>query len=77
MVCLSKDRCKTATLFLLISMSVADTAFLITVLLLRVLPSVYAFTKGNYLSYMVRIMYVMVRIMYVMVRIVYVMVRIM
>ena len=54
MIVLHKDKCKTATLFLLISLSVADTGFLVTVLLLRVLPSTYAFTDGVYFSYMVR-----------------------
>ena len=39
MICLSKDRSKTATPFLLVSLEAADTFFLLTVLILRVLTS--------------------------------------
>ena len=46
MLCLARDRSKTATPFLLISLEVADTLFLVTVLVLRVLTSVHTFTGG-------------------------------
>ena len=44
-VCLWKDKWKTATPFLLISLEMADTSFLITVLLLRVVTSIETFTS--------------------------------
>lgn len=44
MICLSKDRSKTATPFLLISLEAADTCFLLTVLVLRVLTSLHLYT---------------------------------
>ena len=44
MICLWRDRSKTATPFLLVSLEVADTMFLVTVLILRVLTSIYTFT---------------------------------
>jgi hypothetical protein len=44
MICLSKDKSKTATPFLLISLEIADTFFLITVVILRVLTSIYQYT---------------------------------
>lgn len=45
-LCLMKDRSKTATPFLLVSLEVADTIFLLTVLILRVLTSVHSFTNS-------------------------------
>ena len=44
MICLWRDRSKTATPFLLVSLEVADTMFLVTVLILRVLTSIHTFT---------------------------------
>jgi len=44
MLCLWRDRSKSATPFLLISLEVADTLFLITVLVVRVLPSAQTYT---------------------------------
>ncbi len=44
MICLSRNKSTTATPFLLISLGLADTLFLITVLLLRVLTSIHTFT---------------------------------
>ena len=44
MMCLLKDKSKTATPFLLCSLEVADTLFLVTVLILRVLTSLHMFT---------------------------------
>ena len=44
-VCLMKDKSKTATPFLLVSLEVADTLFLVTVLILRVLTSIHTFTR--------------------------------
>ncbi|ELU09644.1 hypothetical protein CAPTEDRAFT_119062 [Capitella teleta] len=46
MICLSKDKSKTATPFLLISLEVADTLFLVTVLILRVLTSIHTFSDA-------------------------------
>ena len=46
MICLSKDRSKTATPFLLVSLEAADTFFLVTVLILRVLTSINPY-KGT------------------------------
>jgi len=43
MICLWHDRSKTATPFLLVSLEVADTLFLVTVFILRVLTSVHTF----------------------------------
>ena len=45
MMCLWKDKGKNATPFLLISLEIADTLFLVTVLLLRVLTSIHQFTN--------------------------------
>ena len=44
MICLWRDKSKTATPFLLVSLEVADTLFLVTVLLLRVITSIHTFT---------------------------------
>lgn len=44
MLCLWRDRSKSATPFLLVSLELADTLFLIAVLVLRVLPSVQTYT---------------------------------
>ncbi len=44
MLCLMRDKSKTATPFLLVSLEVADTLFLVTVLILRVLTSIHTFT---------------------------------
>ena len=44
MICLWRDKSKTATPFLLVSLEVADTLFLVTVLLLRVMTSISDFT---------------------------------
>ena len=44
MICLWRDKSKTATPFLLVSLEVADTLFLVTVLILRVMTSVHTFT---------------------------------
>ena len=44
MICLWKDKSKSATPFLLISLEIADTLFLVTVLILRVLTSIHQFT---------------------------------
>lgn len=46
MVCLSRDKSKTATPFLLISLEIADTFFLVTVLILRVLTSIHTYTES-------------------------------
>ena len=45
MICLWRDRSKTATPFLLVSLEVADTMFLVTVLILRVLDSIHTYTE--------------------------------
>lgn len=47
MICLSKDRSKTATPFLLVSLEAADTFFLLTALVLRVLTSLSPFTGAG------------------------------
>ena len=44
MLCLSRDKSKTATPFLLVSLELADTLFLVTVLVLRVFTSIHTFT---------------------------------
>ncbi|KAI0236483.1 FMRFamide receptor [Lamellibrachia satsuma] len=44
MLCLWRDRSKSATPFLLVSLELADTLFLVAVLVLRVLPSVHTYT---------------------------------
>lgn len=44
MICLWRDKSKTATPFLLVSLELADTLFLVTVFLLRVLTSIHMFT---------------------------------
>ena len=44
MICLWRDKSKTATPFLLVSLEVADTMFLVTVLILRVCTSIHTFT---------------------------------
>lgn len=44
MICLWRDKSKTATPFLLVSLEVADTLFLVTVLILRVVISIHTFT---------------------------------
>lgn len=45
-VCLWKDKSKSATPFLLVSLELADTLFLVTVLLLRVLTTIDTFTAS-------------------------------
>ena len=44
-ICLRKDKSKTATPFLLISLEIADTLFLIAVLFIRVLPTIVQYTR--------------------------------
>jgi len=44
MICLWKDKSKTATPFLLVSLEIADTIFLITVVILRVLDTIHTYT---------------------------------
>ena len=43
-MCLMRDRSKTATPLLLVSLEVADTIFLVTVLILRVITTIHQFT---------------------------------
>lgn len=45
MICLSKDKSKTATPFLLVSLEAADTFFLMTVVLLRVFSTVVTYFR--------------------------------
>ncbi|KAK2139757.1 hypothetical protein LSH36_1631g00012 [Paralvinella palmiformis] len=45
-LCLNRDKSKTATPFLLVSLELADTFFLITVLILRVLTTLQTFTMS-------------------------------
>ena len=51
MICLWSDKSKNATPFLLISLEVSDTLFLVTVLIIRVITSIYQFT--NWFAFLV------------------------